>query len=157
MFGLLITCTDWGGRGRCSSNTTCHISQPRQLHYWERFTLIMKSLACLLLSNKNTDSYGTYCMHLTLHFWLFGGRLVLGWEIEDEKKTRQRYEMNARGAEGREGEIGSERTTRLWLTPTVWHNRLVELTSSIWQNQNRNTELTALFFTPPPNRNTAWL
>ena len=46
MFGLLMTCTDWEGVGRCSSNTTCHISQPRQLHNRERFTLIMKSFAC---------------------------------------------------------------------------------------------------------------
>lgn len=46
MFGLLMTCTDREGVGRCSSNTTCHISQPRQLHNRERFTLIMKSFAC---------------------------------------------------------------------------------------------------------------
>lgn len=87
MFGLLMTCTDWEGVGRCSSNTTCHISQP--LHNRERFTLLMKSFACQLLSNKSTDSYGTYGMRLTLHFWHFGGRLLLGWGREGEKKTGQ--------------------------------------------------------------------
>lgn len=49
----------------------------------------MKSFACQLLSNKSTDSYGTYGMRLTLHFWHFGGRLLLGWGREGEKKTGQ--------------------------------------------------------------------
>ena len=39
---------------------------------------------------------------------------------EGEKKTGQKesYEMNAGRAKDREGKIGSERMTRLWLTPT---------------------------------------
>ena len=41
--------------------------------------------------------------------------------------------MNARRAKGSEGKIESERMTRLWLTPTEEHNRLVELTSFTWQ------------------------
>lgn len=48
--------------------------------------------------------------------------------------------MNARRAKGREGKIESERMTRLWLTPTERHNRLVELSSFTWQNVNKNTK-----------------
>ena len=48
MFGLLMTCTDREGVGRCSSNTTCHISQPRQLHKSEIYSY--NEILCLLVA-----------------------------------------------------------------------------------------------------------
>lgn len=53
-------------------------------------------------------------------------------------KQGRSYEMNARRAKGSEGKIESERMSRLWLTPTEQHNRLVELTSLLWQNVKEN-------------------
>lgn len=56
--------------------------------------------------------------------------------------------MNARRAKGREVKTGREGMSCLWLTPTEWHNRLVELTGFTWQNvtkKNTKSNCTLVF------------
>lgn len=96
-----------GGGGRCSSNTTCHISQPRQLHNRERCTLIMKSFACLLLSNESTDLYGAYRTYAPdPAFLIFFLEEVLDEEKQGERKTVKKKKNECEEGKRQSGEDG---------------------------------------------------
>lgn len=138
-----MTCRHWevgrvggmkwdGGGCPCAQHDTPH--RPRRLHN-TRCTLIMKSFACLLPGNQNTDSYGTYrahAWHCISDIWRKVYSRMRAGDVRG--KQSRSYEINTRRTEGRMEVKGWPHP---WATPTEEHNRWAELCSFAWQNLNK--------------------
>lgn len=101
----------------------------------QRCTLIMKSFACLLPGNQNTDSYGTYrahAWHCISDIWRKVYSRMRAGDVRG--KQSRSYEINTRRTEGRMEVKGWPHP---WATPTEEHNRWAELCSFAWQNLNK--------------------
>lgn len=113
----------WGGGGGSPPTNQPNlpaltISKKKGKEERERFPLIMKSFAFLLLSNKNTDSYATHCMHLTLHFWLC--KAILGGKRHRMRqgKMGRRKRLEVVGTPASQQQVGGAQ--QLHLPPNLF-------------------------------------